>query len=109
MIRFLLLIGTVALVGCASSKEPITKSYDLDDYCYTNERIEVNNDQKVNSNTVIECTDNPFDRVVVKRAGIAENCGISVFQQNLGGKVEFRKAITCQYPDGSWDIIGNIK
>lgn len=108
MLRALVLLWVTVLAGCASSGQQQTHSHHLDEYCYTKERIEINNNETVNSNTVVECNDNVIDRIVVKQAGLAENCGISQFQQKIGGKIEYRQAITCQFPDGSWDIIGNL-
>ena len=74
-------------------------------YCTTSETINVQNGSTVNSNTRIECTDNQVDRLVVKRAGLADNCGTYTYWTKRGGRDVQRQGVSCQRPDGSWEIL----
>jgi hypothetical protein len=102
-----LLLGVTVLAGCASAPD-----YEAHrpDYCSTSQTIDVYNGNTVDSSTRIECTDNQVDRLVVKRAGIASNCGVYNYWTKRGGRDVQRQGISCQRPDGSWEILntGNI-
>lgn len=95
----------IVLSGCSST--PVTASAD-DQYCYTSSETTLRDRETVSSVTTVKCNDDPVERIAVNRAGLASNCGISEFHQRIGGKIVWKKAITCQLPDGSWDIIGNL-
>lgn len=102
-----LVASTLVITGCSSA--PVSKySVEDDQYCYTSSETTLRDRETVSSVTTVKCNDDPVQRVAVNRAGLASNCGISEFHQRIGGKIVWKKAITCQLPDGSWDIIGNL-
>jgi surface antigen len=53
------------------------------------------------------CSDNQVDRLVIKKAGIAENCGEYVYYINLNGKAVPQRGIACQKFDGRWEVVHN--
>lgn len=56
---------------------------------------------------VMVCSDNQVDRLVIKKAGIAENCGEYVYYINLNGKAVPQRGIACQKFDGRWEVVHN--
>jgi len=59
----------------------------------------------VNSETVLDCTDDQIKRVAEVRLGMAANCGEYTYWMKKGNTDVQRKGISCQKPDGSWEII----
>lgn len=74
-------------------------------YCYTKETVEIINNERVSSKTVLECNDNRIEKLVAKQAGMAKNCGTVQFEKVRGNSYVPRHAIYCQRPDGSWDVV----
>jgi len=97
-----LLAVTLALTGCSSSPKVTANK---PQYCHTSQSILVQNGEKVNSATLVECTDDQLKRVAVSRAGMAANCGEFTYWMQIGGRDVQRKGISCQKLDGSWEVI----
>ena len=98
----LTLASIMALTGCSST--PVVQAQ-KPQYCHTSQTIQTQNGEKVNSNTVVECTDDQIKRLFQVRSGMAPNCGEFEYWMRLGGRDVQRKGISCQKPDGSWEII----
>lgn len=101
-LAFSILLTGSLLAGCSSAPH-----YEAERpaYCTTSETIDVQNGNTVNSNTRIECTDDQVNRLVVKRAGLATNCGKYTYWTKRGGRDVQRQGVSCQRPDGSWEIL----
>lgn len=92
---------TVALVaGCSSS--PKTQH---SQFCHTSQTIITKNGDKVESTTELKCSDDPVERMMEKRAGLAQNCGEYYQRYNLGGRIVNERVISCQRLDGSWFVL----
>lgn len=104
MLKPLLLssIAMVTLAGCASAQQVVEKT---PQYCYTDQEIVVQNGSTVSSATRVECTDDQIKRLAQKRLGIAPNCGHFTYWMKQGGKDVQQRGISCQRPDGSWEIV----
>jgi hypothetical protein len=100
--KFLSLLAVVALVGCSSAPKVTAQK---PQYCHTNQSIQVKNGETVNSVTLVECTDDQIKKLFQVRSGMAPNCGEFTYWMKLGGKDVQRKGISCQKPDGSWEIV----
>ena len=97
-------IATAALLVAGCSSAP--KSAGMQpQYCYTSQTIVTKNGDSVNSQTVVECTDDQIKRVTENRLGMARNCGTFNYWTKQGGIDVQRKGISCQRLDGSWEII----
>ena len=72
MLRLLLILTTVSLLTACSGKQVKLASSEPQ-YCYTDETIQVENGQTVNSKTTLNCTDKPRVEHFVKDTGIAKN------------------------------------
>ena len=104
MIRLALLItGAILLTACASTQAPVIA--EKPQYCHTSQEILVQNGEKVDSATVVECTDDQIKRLATVRLGMAPNCGEFRYWTKIGGHSVQRKGISCQKTDGSWEII----
>ena len=104
MLRLLSLIGLVVVVtGCAATREPVKPQY-----CHTSQTIVTQNGTSgpsVSSETTVECTDDQIKRLVPPKLGMATNCGEYTYWIRKGGNNVQRKGISCQKPDGSWEIV----
>jgi hypothetical protein len=100
--KCLLLIPALALVGCASAARV---EAERPQYCHTSQTIKTTNGERVESRSVIECTDDQVKRLFQARSGMAATCGEFLYHMQLGGKLVQKKGISCQKPDGSWEIV----
>jgi hypothetical protein len=91
----------VSLTGCSSTKVEPNKPQ----YCYTSQTIKTQNGDKVGSETTVECSDNEFNKITAKRLGLASNCGEFTYWMQIGGRDVQRKGISCQKPDGRWEVV----
>lgn len=100
VITFLYIV--IALAGCSSAPKVQAQK---PQYCYTSQTIQTENGEKVNSRTQVECTDDQVKRLTVARIGIGSNCGYFNGWMKQGGRDVQYRAISCQLPDGSWEIV----
>lgn len=100
----LIITGAVLLTACASTKEPLVQA-ERPQYCNTSEEIIVKNGSTVDSVTLIECTDDRIKKLFAVKSGMAPNCGEFTYWTKRGGHDVQRRGISCQKPDGSWEII----
>lgn len=100
--KIVLLVLSLTLIGCSSAPKVAAKK---PQYCHTSQTIETQNGEKVNSNTVVECTDDQINRLFHKRSGMAANCGVYTYWTKIGGRDVQRKGISCQKPDGTWEVV----
>ena len=98
----LTLACVLALSGCSSA--PVVKAQ-KPQYCYTSQTIQTENRSVVNSKTTLECTDDQIKRLAEVRLGMAANCGEFIYYMRQGSYDVERKGISCQKPDGSWEIV----
>ncbi len=96
------LFVVIALSGCSSTPKVQAQK---PQYCYTSQTIKTQNGERVNSDTTVECTDDQIKRVTVARVGIGSNCGYFNGWMKKGGQDVQYRAISCQLPDGSWEIL----
>lgn len=98
----LIAIAGLVLAGCSSSPKAVAEK---PQYCFTTQNIKTQNGDRVESQTVVECTDDQIKRIAQKRLGSAPNCGEFTYWMQIGGNNVQRKGISCQKPDGSWEVI----
>lgn len=97
----LLLLTVNVLSGCSTTEVVAEQPQ----YCYTSETIDIKDGSRVNSRTRVECSDDQVKRLVKHRMGIASNCGTFSYWTRKGGYNVQRQGISCQKPDGSWEIV----
>ena len=90
------------LSGCSSSPKVQAQK---PQYCYTSQTIITENGERVNSRTQVDCTDDQIKRVTIARVGIGSNCGYFNGWMKKGGQDVQYRAISCQLPDGSWEVL----
>lgn len=96
------LIAGLVVAGCSSAPKV---SAQKPQYCHTSQTIQTQGDEKIDSHTVVECTDDQLKRLFHKRSGMAANCGVYTYWTKIGGRDVQRKGISCQKPDGSWEVV----
>ncbi len=103
---WLLIIVMVVVIsllsGCSSAPRVQAQK---PQYCYTSQTIKTQNGDRVNSETTLECTDDQVKKLTVARAGIGSNCGYFNGWMKKGGQDVQYRAISCQLPDGSWEVL----
>lgn len=92
----------IALSGCSSNPKVVAQK---PQYCHTSQTIKTKNGEKVDSQTTVECTDDQIKRLTEVRMGMAANCGEFSYWTKQGAYDVQRKGISCQKPDGSWEIV----
>ena len=98
----LLLACIMALTGCGSAPKVVERT---PQYCHTSQTIVKKNNDTVNSETTVECTDDQIKRIAANRLGMAPNCGEFTYWMQIGGRDVQRKGISCQKTDGNWEVI----
>ena len=98
----IVLFMIVMISGCSSA--PVVKAQ-KPQYCHTSQTIQTENKSVVNSKTLVECTDDQIKRLAEVRLGMAANCGEFTYYMRQGSYDVERKGISCQKPDGSWEIV----
>ena len=76
--------------------------------CNTSKTVK-STDGTTSSTTELYCSDDPVERMMEKRAGLAYNCGEFVQPIRLGGRIVYERAISCQRLDGSWYVLPVIR
>jgi hypothetical protein len=90
----LALASVIALTGCSSA--PKQTASGARQFCYTSQEIRTKNKETVSSETLVKCNDDPIERIVIKKAGMAENCGWTSNWVTLpNGKMINDRYITC--------------
>jgi hypothetical protein len=100
--KLLILLPILALVGCSTGPR---YQPEKPQYCYTSQTIVTQNKERVDSLTVVECTDDQVKRLAEPRIGLAATCGEFTYWMRQGGRDVQRKGISCQKPDGTWEIV----
>ena len=102
----LLLASLLALTGCSSTPKVQAQK---PQYCHTSQTVAVRNGETVDSITVLECTDDQIKKLFQVKSGMAPNCGEFTYWMRLGGHDVQRKGVSCQKPDGSWEIVNTAQ
>ena len=100
----LVLIGALVLTACASTNQPLVQAQ-KPQYCNTSERIVIEDGRTVDKSTVVECTDDQIQKLFQVKSGMAPNCGEFTYWMKIGGQDVQRKGVSCQKPDGTWEIV----
>ena len=100
------LAGAIALVGWSSAQTKVVDH--TPQYCHTSQQILAKNGETVESQTLVECTDDQIKRIPQHRLGMSPNCGEFTYTMQIGGQYVHRKAISCQKTDGSWEVINTV-
>jgi hypothetical protein len=98
----LVLACVLAVTGCSSAPKAVAQK---PQYCHTSQTIKTQNGERVNSETTVECTDDQIKKLFQVRSGMAPNCGEFEYWMKIGGRDVQRKGVSCQKPDGSWEIV----
>lgn len=104
----IILLGVIVLTGCAS--EP--KYNYTPQYCYTDQMIVKEDDEKVASMTALECTDRPSRQAEIFRAGIDKNCREFWYEEFRWGRMVPVRGVACEKFDGTLEIVninGNVR
>jgi len=95
----------LAVAGCSSAPKMQAQK---PQYCHTSQDIVVRNGERVDSVTLVRCDDDQLNRITERRLGLSAHCGEFTYWTKIGGKDVQRKGISCQKPDGSWEVINTV-
>ena len=99
----LLLACGMALTGCSFTPRVQAQK---PQYCHTSQTIKTQNGERVNSETLVECTDDQFKRLTAVRMGMAGHCGIANRTVQSGDKLVNIQIKSCQILDHNGAVVG---
>lgn len=108
MIRYITALAIAGLVGCSSNPK-MTAS---EQFCDLKTVTKVQRDSQGNvtsqrTEEIMVCADNKIERVAIKKAGIAQNCGEYTYYVTLNNKSVQQKGLACEKFNGNWEVIPN--
>lgn len=103
LLIILMVIVISLLSGCSSAPKVQAQK---PQYCHTSQTIKTQNGERVDSETVVECTDDQFKRLTAVRMGMADHCGISNRTIQSGGKLVNIQVKSCAILDHNGNIVG---
>ena len=103
MLRVIVLAGVAFLVGCSSA--PKQSRLISDQYCHTSQTIVTENGEKVNSQTLVKCTDDPIERYAPVKMGLSKDCIETYLPVNRGGRLVQEKIYACRKINGVYDVV----
>jgi hypothetical protein len=94
------------LSGCSSAPHKQVN----EQFCDLRSQTDVSYDNAgriINQRTkdVMVCSDNQIEKVAIKKAGIAQNCGEYVYYVTIGGNMVEQRGIACKKFNGAWEVI----
>lgn len=98
-----LVILLLALSGCSTT----APTGSARQYCYTSQEIRTKNKEQVSSETLVKCSDDHVERITIKKAGVAKNCGDYTYYVTLNGRSVEQRGLACEKFNGTWEIIPN--
>lgn len=99
-------LAAIVVTGCSTG--PIYQA-EKPQYCHTKQVIVTDHNGKVQSQTVVECNDNQIERLFQVESGMAPNCGVFTYWTKIGGRDVQRQGVSCQKPDGSWEVVNTTQ
>jgi len=107
MKHMVFLLATTVLVGCSAPQ----KSSRLvpNQYCFTNQTLETQDQKSVSSKTTVKCSDDPLEKYVPAKMGISKDCYVSYIPMNRNGQLIKEKIYVCQKFNGSYDVIEPVR
>jgi hypothetical protein len=102
----ILIYAAIALTGCSSAP----RKQASEQFCDLRSQTDVSYDNagnvvKQRTKDVMVCSDNQIDKVAIRQAGIAQNCGEYIYYIQLGGKTVEQRGIACKKFNGAWEVI----
>lgn len=103
MYRFVILLLLVGLTGCATGPKVRPKTEQFCDLRTETVVVRGENGNIISERTVehMVCNDNQIQRLFQVQSGMAPKCGQFTYWAN-GAK---RTGVSCQKPDGRWEIV----
>lgn len=106
LLILVMMLAIFFLSGCSSAprKQP------NEQFCDLRSQTDVSYDkdgQIINQRTkdVMVCSDNQIEKVAIRKAGIAQNCGEYIYYIQLGGNMVEQRGIACKKFNGAWEVI----
>ena len=97
--KALIIVGLVLVTGCSSA--PKTSKLVADQYCYTSQTIETKDNKTVSSQTRLQCSDDPVEKYVPAKLGLAKDCSVTYIQMPHG----VERVSACKKFGGHYDIV----
>lgn len=96
--KTLIIASILILAGCTSTPPKMARPY-----CNTSQEVTVRNGERVSSETVVSCNDDPVAQFNIKKVGISKRCFNDTQRIQLpNGRIIVNEAYACQKPDGTW-------
>lgn len=105
MRSYLLPVVALAILVTGCSSAPKQSRLVSNQYCHTSQTIETEDKTTVSSRTQVKCSDDPLDRYVPARMGLAKDCYEFVVPINRNGRLVQERGYACQKLDGTYDVV----
>lgn len=102
----LVLACLMALTGCSST--PTKSRLVSNQYCHTSQTIQTRNNENVNSETLVKCSDDPVEQYAPARAGLAKDCYETYVPVNIGGRLVKEKINVCKKLNGTYTVVDSF-
>jgi hypothetical protein len=102
-----LLFLLMSLAGCSSTPTQ-SRLVSANQYCHTKQTIQTRNSENVNSETTVQCSDDPVDQYAPARAGLAKDCYETYVPVNIGGRLVKEKMYVCKKLSGTYTVIDSV-
>lgn len=108
MIKIGLALAVVAIAGCSSNPKLAASEQFCDLKTVTNvQRDSAGGIIGQKTSEVMVCSDNKIERMAIKKAGIAQNCGEYTYYVTLNNRAVQQRGLACEKFNGNWEIIPN--
>lgn len=97
------MLTVLAVSACSSAPKKVAQK---PQYCHTSQTILTKNGEKVESQTLVECTDNQFKRLANVQIGLSKQCGVSTRTIEMGGRLHVIEIKSCRVFDSAGNYVG---
>ena len=111
MLRVAIFLALLFIAGCSSTPHIPPKTEQFCDLKTETVVVKGTNGEILSeeSKEVMVCNDNKIDRLFYSQSGMASNCGEFNYWTKRGNYDVQRKGVSCQKPDGSWEIVNTTQ
>lgn len=101
---YLSLLGMALLAGCSSTPTKLVSNQ----YCHTSQTIQTRDNERVRSETLVKCSDDPVEQYAPARAGLAKDCYEKLIDVNIGGRLVKEKINVCKKLNGNYTVVDSF-
>lgn len=108
--KVMVLLLLAVVLGACSSTKPLSIN-DTRQYCNTDQTIVLKNNEEVDSETVVKCSDKlDLNNSLMVKSGVADTCREYWYNVHINGVLKYKRGFICRKLDvngghGGWEIV----